>query len=94
MPDQNGHVPLKSVDLIDAICTVTDTDKGIFDSILHGGIDLESEPWPSISESAKDLVRKMLTKDPKKRITAAGALGNSYRIHITLYNEPTQNFFS
>ncbi|XP_078156084.1 calcium-dependent protein kinase 29-like [Carex rostrata] len=51
-----------------------ETEKGIFDAILHGDIDLESEPWPSISESAKDLVRKMLTKDPKKRITAADAL--------------------
>ncbi|KAF3321165.1 calcium-dependent protein kinase 29 [Carex littledalei] len=51
-----------------------ETEKGIFDAILHGDIDLESEPWPSISESAKDLLRKMLTKDPKKRITAAEAL--------------------
>ncbi|KAJ4802980.1 Calcium-dependent protein kinase [Rhynchospora pubera] len=51
-----------------------DTEKGIFDSILHGDLDLKSEPWPSISESAKDLLRKMLTKDPKKRITAAQAL--------------------
>lgn len=33
-----------------------------------------SEPWPSISDAAKDLVRKMLTCDPKKRITAADAL--------------------
>jgi serine/threonine protein kinase len=64
--------------------TVTETEKGIFDSILHGDMDLESDPWPSISESAKDLLRKMLTKDPKKRITAAEALGNGYKTHSNL----------
>ena len=31
---------------------------------------MESEPWPSISDSAKDLVRKMLIRDPTKRLTA------------------------
>ncbi|KAK6124592.1 hypothetical protein DH2020_041666 [Rehmannia glutinosa] len=40
-----------------------------------GHVDFESEPWPSISDSAKDLVGKMLTQDPKKRITAAEVLG-------------------
>ncbi|XP_016748480.1 calcium-dependent protein kinase 4 isoform X2 [Gossypium arboreum] len=47
-----------------------ETDSGIFRQILHGKVDFESEPWPSISESAKDLLRKMLERDPQKRITA------------------------
>uniref|UniRef100_A0A5B7AAA8 non-specific serine/threonine protein kinase n=1 Tax=Davidia involucrata TaxID=16924 RepID=A0A5B7AAA8_DAVIN len=51
-----------------------ETEKGIFDAILQGDIDFESQPWPSISNSAKDLVRKMLTQDPKKRITSAQVL--------------------
>ncbi|KAH0469466.1 hypothetical protein IEQ34_001024 [Dendrobium chrysotoxum] len=51
-----------------------ETEKGIFDAILQGDIDFESSPWPSISGSAKDLVRKMLTQDPKKRITSAQVL--------------------
>uniref|UniRef100_A0A5B7A1Y0 non-specific serine/threonine protein kinase n=1 Tax=Davidia involucrata TaxID=16924 RepID=A0A5B7A1Y0_DAVIN len=51
-----------------------ETEKGIFDAILKGEIDFESAPWPSISSSAKDLVRKMLTQDPKKRITPAQVL--------------------
>ncbi|KAK6932309.1 EF-hand domain [Dillenia turbinata] len=51
-----------------------ETEKGIFDAILEGYIDFESDPWPSISSSAKDLVRRMLTQDPKKRITAAQVL--------------------
>ncbi|KAJ7957914.1 putative Calcium-dependent protein kinase [Quillaja saponaria] len=51
-----------------------ETEKGIFDAILDGKLDLESSPWPSISSAAKDLIRKMLAKDPKRRITAAEAL--------------------
>ncbi|KAM4101823.1 hypothetical protein ACB094_05G174900 [Castanea mollissima] len=51
-----------------------ENEKGIFDAVLRGELDFKSEPWPLISESAKDLIRKMLTNDPKKRITAAQVL--------------------
>ncbi|KAF3638394.1 Calcium-dependent protein kinase 1 [Capsicum annuum] len=47
-----------------------ETEQGIFEQIVKGELDLVSEPWPAISESAKDLVRKMLVRDPKKRLTA------------------------
>ncbi|KAI3673807.1 hypothetical protein L6452_39937 [Arctium lappa] len=50
------------------------TEKGIFNEILKGYVDFESDPWPSISTSAKDLVQRMLTLDPKKRITSAQVL--------------------
>ncbi|KAK9714924.1 hypothetical protein RND81_06G131100 [Saponaria officinalis] len=46
-----------------------ETESGIFDAILNGGIHFDRDPWPSISSSAKDLVRKMLNPDPMKRIT-------------------------
>ncbi|MFS8007568.1 putative non-specific serine/threonine protein kinase [Helianthus anomalus] len=48
---------------------LTETEKGIFDEILKGKIDFETDPWLSISASAKDFVRRMLTLDPKKCIT-------------------------
>ncbi|XP_052182327.1 calcium-dependent protein kinase-like [Diospyros lotus] len=51
-----------------------ETEKGIFDAILEGVIDFHSDPWPTISNGAKDLVRKMLTQDPRKRITSAQVL--------------------
>ncbi|XP_030511405.1 calcium-dependent protein kinase 2-like [Rhodamnia argentea] len=51
-----------------------ETEKGIFNAILQGEIDFVSDPWPSISNGAKDLIRKMLTQDPKKRITSAQVL--------------------
>ncbi|KAJ0266401.1 Calcium-dependent protein kinase 1 [Hirschfeldia incana] len=47
-----------------------ESEQGIFEQVLHGDLDFSSDPWPSISESAKDLVRKMLVRDPKKRLTA------------------------
>nr|QCQ29250.1 calcium-dependent protein kinase [Camellia fraterna] len=47
-----------------------ETEQGIFEQVLHGDLDFESDPWPSISDSAKDLVRKMLIRDPKRRLTA------------------------
>ncbi|CAL0309759.1 unnamed protein product [Lupinus luteus] len=55
-----------------------ETEKGIFDAILEGVIDFESQPWPNISDSAKDLVRKMLVQDPKKRITATQVLDHPW----------------
>lgn len=54
-----------------------ETEKGIFDAILHGHIDFESDPWPKVSNSAKDLVKKMLTQDPLRRLTSAQVLGMS-----------------
>ncbi|CAK8540509.1 unnamed protein product [Lathyrus sativus] len=36
------------------------------------------DPWPSISESAKDLVKKMFVRDPSKRITAHEVLCHSW----------------
>ncbi|XP_052199839.1 calcium-dependent protein kinase 26-like [Diospyros lotus] len=47
-----------------------ETQQGIFDEILRADLDFSSDPWPSISESAKDLIRKILVRDPQKRLTA------------------------
>lgn len=47
-----------------------ETQQGIFDAVLKGYIDFESDPWPIISDSAKDLIRKMICKSPRDRLTA------------------------
>ncbi|KAL9244910.1 hypothetical protein vseg_018624 [Gypsophila vaccaria] len=47
-----------------------ETQQGIFDAVLKGQIDFDSDPWPLISDSAKDLIRKMLCSHPSDRLTA------------------------
>ncbi|KAH1267588.1 hypothetical protein GLYMA_01G223200v4 [Glycine max] len=53
-------------------------EQGIFDAILRGHIDFTSDPWPSISSSAKDLVKKMLRADPKQRLSAVEVLDHPW----------------
>lgn len=36
----------------------------IFKSIMSKPLDTKSEPWPRISDAAKDCVRRMLNRDP------------------------------
>ncbi|KAK2441609.1 calcium-dependent protein kinase [Trifolium repens] len=55
-----------------------ESEHGIFNAILRGHIDFTSDPWPSISPSAKDLVRKMLNSDPKQRLTAYEVLNHPW----------------
>ncbi|KAF3788631.1 Calcium-dependent protein kinase 1 [Nymphaea thermarum] len=47
-----------------------ETEQGIFDQVLHGDLDFSMDPWPAISDEAKDLLKKMLTRNPKKRPSA------------------------
>ncbi|KAL7133666.1 hypothetical protein ABFS83_12G157300 [Erythranthe nasuta] len=47
-----------------------ESEQEIFEEVLNGEVDFTSDPWPKISESAKDLVKKMLLRDPRKRLTA------------------------
>ncbi|KAG6492196.1 calcium-dependent protein kinase 1-like [Zingiber officinale] len=55
-----------------------DNEDGIFDAILLGRIDFSSDPWPSISSGAKELVKKMLRPDPKERLSAAEILNHPW----------------
>ncbi|KAM1056382.1 hypothetical protein ACFX13_030539 [Malus domestica] len=51
-----------------------ETEIGIFWQILQGKLDFESEPWPGISNSARDLLGKMLERNPRKMISAHDVL--------------------
>ena len=50
------------------------TEKDIFVEVLKGKLDFSRAPWPKISEEAKDLVSRILTVDPAKRITTTDML--------------------
>jgi calcium-dependent protein kinase len=51
-----------------------ESEQGVAQAILRGVIDFKREPWPNISETAKNLVRQMLEPDPKRRLTAKQVL--------------------
>lgn len=54
------------------------TEDGIFKEILKNKPDFRRKPWPTISNSAKDFVKKLLVKDPRARLTAAQALSHPW----------------
>ncbi|KAK8961669.1 Calcium-dependent protein kinase 34 [Platanthera guangdongensis] len=56
----------------------SESNNGIFKLIVEAPLDLKSDPWPSISDGAKDLVKKMLCKDPQKRFTAFEVLNHPW----------------
>ena len=47
-----------------------ETDDEIYEAVLSGKFQFPEEDWDQVSQEAKDLIKKMLTKDPKKRISA------------------------
>lgn len=65
------------------------TEEGIFDAIQEGQVDLTSEPWQTISPSAKDLITQMLCVDVKLRCTPAQALEHPWiTLHTTEVSKP------
>ncbi|KAA0044175.1 hypothetical protein IC582_009627 [Cucumis melo] len=59
-----------------------ETEQGVAQAILRGLIDFKRDPWPSISESAKSLVKQMLEPDPKLRLTAKQVLDHPWLQNI------------
>lgn len=55
-----------------------ESEDEIFDAILGGHLDLDSDPWPTISAGAKDAVCQMLVRDPRQRATAEELLQNDW----------------
>ncbi|KAK9054085.1 hypothetical protein SSX86_025162 [Deinandra increscens subsp. villosa] len=50
------------------------SESGIFRAVLKANPSFDEVPWPALSSEAKDFVKRLLNKDPKKRLTAAQAL--------------------
>jgi len=50
----------------------------LYKQIKKGEFDFPAPYWSNISDSAKDLVRKLLTVDPEKRFTAAQVLSHAW----------------
>ncbi|KAJ0249131.1 CDPK-related kinase 2 [Hirschfeldia incana] len=50
------------------------TESGIFRAVLKSDPSFDEPPWTSLSLEAKDFVKRLLYKDPRKRMTASQAL--------------------
>ncbi|KAL3626787.1 CDPK-related kinase 5 [Castilleja foliolosa] len=50
------------------------TESGIFRAVVKAEPTYEEQPWPTMSSEAKDFVKRLLNKDPRKRMTAPQAL--------------------
>ena len=55
------------------------TESGIFRSVLRADPNFVDMPWPSISTLGKDFVRRLMSKDIRRRLTAAQALSECRR---------------
>ncbi|CAK7342542.1 unnamed protein product [Dovyalis caffra] len=55
-----------------------ETEQGVAQAIIRSVIDFKRDPWPKVSDNAKDLVRKMLDPDPKRRLTAQQVLDHPW----------------
>ncbi|KAF2536411.1 hypothetical protein F2Q68_00020533, partial [Brassica cretica] len=76
--DENAM--LKAIDFRCADFIKEEPEEQMLYEIQNAPIDFESHPWPCISSAATDLVKKMLIRNPKKRITAAKFLGNMNKL--------------
>ncbi|CAJ2673201.1 calcium-dependent protein kinase 8-like protein [Trifolium pratense] len=55
-----------------------ETEQGVAQAIIRSNLDFSREPWPKVSDNAKDLVKKMLDPDPKRRLTAQEVLDHPW----------------
>ncbi|ELW65823.1 Peripheral plasma membrane protein CASK, partial [Tupaia chinensis] len=77
------------------------TKERLFEGIIKGKYKMKPWQWSHISESAKDLVRRMLMLDPAERITVYEALNHpwlkerdryAYKIHLPETVEQLRKF--
>uniref|UniRef100_A0A673XEV5 Peripheral plasma membrane protein CASK n=1 Tax=Salmo trutta TaxID=8032 RepID=A0A673XEV5_SALTR len=77
------------------------TKERLFEAIIKGKYKMNPRQWSHISESAKDLVRRMLMLDPAERITVYEALNHpwlkerdryAYKIHLPETVEQLRKF--
>lgn len=55
-----------------------ETAAGLYEQIKNGDYEFPDPYWTNISKDAKDLVQKLLTVDPKKRITPEKVLSHPW----------------
>lgn len=55
-----------------------DNDAELFKQIIKGAYEFDSPYWDEISDSAKDFVRHLMCRDPRKRYTCKEAMAHAW----------------
>jgi calcium-dependent protein kinase len=69
-----------------------DSNKDIFRAILKSKLDFDEDEWGNISAEAKELISRLLEKDPKKRIKVDSALTHKWFKKWQDHNEEAKEF--
>ncbi|KAG8095114.1 hypothetical protein GUJ93_ZPchr0012g20793 [Zizania palustris] len=59
-----------------------ETKQGVAQAIIRSVIDFKRDPWPRVSDNAKDLVKGMLNPDPRRRLNAQQVLDHPWLQNI------------
>jgi serine/threonine protein kinase len=60
------------------------TESGIFRAVIRTDPSFDEMPWPDLSLEAKDFVKRLLSKDHRKRMTAAQAL-SKFLVYLVVF---------
>jgi len=55
-----------------------ENEAGLFEKIMTAEYDFDNECWDDISDSAKDFIKKLLTKEPENRLDVQEALEHDW----------------
>lgn len=58
------------------------TDNDIYKKIEVGKFEFKHNDWKNVSSEAMDLIKRMLTYDPKKRISAQEVMSHPWVQHM------------
>ena len=56
--------------------------RALISAVRKGRVNFEDDPWPSVSEGAKKLVKRLLTVDPQKRMCAEEVLSDPWLLEF------------
>ncbi|GFZ17039.1 calmodulin-domain protein kinase 7 [Actinidia rufa] len=65
---------LQTIDFGLSIFFKPETEQGVAQAIIHSVVDFKRDPWPKVSDNAKELVKRILDPDLKMRLTAQEVL--------------------
>ncbi|XP_047980288.1 calcium-dependent protein kinase 8-like [Salvia hispanica] len=59
-----------------------ESEQGVAQAIIRSVVEFKRDPWPRVSNSAKELVKRMLNPDPAQRLTAQQVLDHPWMQHM------------